>query len=99
MKHKRPAYLNDLPYVSAWMTAAAAATAARPWVEPPPADLLHRYGRPQCPTCWDTGLCAECLGRYPQYCPADCADGTCACAAGQARRAAYRHSLQESGLA
>lgn len=30
-----------------------------------------------CTTCWDHGLCAECLGEYPDRCPADCGDGRC----------------------
>ncbi len=30
-----------------------------------------------CKTCWDHGLCAECLGEYPDRCPADCEDGRC----------------------
>jgi hypothetical protein len=62
-------------------------TAASPVIPAPPLHLVARFGRPHCSTCWDTGLCAECLGRYPQYCPADCVDGTCSCAAGWARRA------------
>lgn len=31
----------------------------------------------ECKTCWDTDLCAECLGEYPEVCPDNCKDGTC----------------------
>lgn len=31
----------------------------------------------ECKVCWDYGLCAECLGRYPDQCPVDCGDGRC----------------------
>lgn len=30
-----------------------------------------------CTTCWDHGLCAECLGEYPDHCPNGCGDGRC----------------------
>lgn len=30
-----------------------------------------------CTTCWDHGVCAECLGEYPEMCPMDCGDGRC----------------------
>jgi hypothetical protein len=97
MKRAHPAFINDLDYIHAWMMSADAFTAARPIIDPPPAYLVRLHGRPHCATCWDTGLCAECLGRYPQYCPADCVDGTCSCAAGQARRAAYNERLRSGG--
>ena len=77
------------------MISADAFTAAEPVIAPPPAHLVRLHGQPGCATCWDTGLCAECLGRYPQYCPADCVDGTCSCAAGQARRSAYDESVRQ----
>lgn len=91
-------YINDWSYIQLWTTTVNQCTAANPDVPPPPAHLIRRHGRPRCPICWDTGLCAECTGQYPQYCPAQCDDGTCPCAAGRARRAAYRASLKEFGL-
>lgn len=85
---RRPPFVNDLDYIHAWMIAADGYTAARSVIAAPPAHLVQRFGQPACSTCWDTGLCYECLGRYPQYCPIDCGDGTCSsCAAGRARRA------------
>ena len=30
-----------------------------------------------CTTCWDHGVCVECLGQYPHICPMDCGDGRC----------------------
>ena len=30
-----------------------------------------------CKTCWDTGLCRECLGEYPTRCPEKCDGGRC----------------------
>lgn len=98
MKRQRPAFVNHPEYIHAWMIAADAFTAARPVIDSPPAHLVERHGRPRCATCWDTGICAECLGRYPQYCPGDCDDGTCSCAAGAARREAYQASLRQFGL-
>jgi len=32
-----------------------------------------------CKLCWDTGLCAECLGEYGPNCPGLCGDGRCSC--------------------
>lgn len=95
MNKRHPKFINNLEYIHAWMIAADACTAARPRIDSPPAHLVRLHGRPACATCWDTGLCAECLGRYPQYCPADCVDGTCGCEAGQARRAAYDESVRQ----
>lgn len=94
-KHPRPPFINDLTYLHAWMIEADRFTANRPWIDPPPRHLIKQHGRPKCPYCWDTGLCPECLGHYPQYCPADCTDGTCTCPAGQARRAAYQQSIRD----
>jgi len=31
----------------------------------------------KCKACWDTDICAECLGEYPHQCPNECGDGTC----------------------
>lgn len=31
----------------------------------------------KCGVCWDWDVCAECLGEYPDHCPAFCGDGTC----------------------
>lgn len=89
-KHnKRSAFVNHLEYIRQWKVSADLFTAASP-VVPPPADyLVRQFGRPVCATCWDTGICPECYGEYPQYCAAECGDGTCSCAAGVARRAAY----------
>lgn len=100
MKKKLAAFRNHPEWLAAWLIAAEKPSARYPAVEPPAAHLVNKHGglRPVCPACWDTGLCVECLGRYPQYCPADCGDGTCTCAAGQARRAAYEESLKEFGL-
>lgn len=95
---KRQRFVNDPTYVRAWMIAADAFTAARPWIDPPPRHLVRQFGRPKCRACWDTGLCAECCGRYPQYCPAECGDGTCSCAAGQARREVYQEHALAQGL-
>lgn len=96
MKH-HPPFINDLAYIHAWMLAADRFTAINPVIEPPEPHLVERHGTPRCATCWDTGLCAECYGRYPQYCAAQCGDGICTCAAGQARRAVYQASLQGIG--
>lgn len=100
-KQHRPGFVNHPDYLNEWMRCADMATAASPQVPAPPAHLLHQHGlgAPACGACWDTGLCAECLGRYPQYCPVDCGDGMCGCAAGEARRAAYAESLRAAGLA
>jgi hypothetical protein len=32
-----------------------------------------------CKTCWDTRLCAECLGEYPNQCPVCDGTGWCHC--------------------
>lgn len=98
MSKNRLPFINDITYITAWIIATGDFTAARPWIDPPPPHLIHAHGRPTCASCWDTGLCPECNGRYPQYCPADCTDGTCTCRAGRNRRAAYRKSLQDAGL-
>ena len=99
-KQHEPLFVNHPDYIREWMRVAQLATAGRPAVPPPPAHLLHQHGlhEPACGACWDTGLCSECLGFYPQYCPGDCGDGMCDCAAGQARRAAYAESVQMAGL-
>ncbi len=96
-RHRQP-FINDYHYIQTWTIAANRATAANPTVDPPPPNLIHAYGRPACPACWDTGLCPECNGRYPQYCPSRCTDGTCTCTAGRNRRAAYKKSLKDYGL-
>lgn len=31
----------------------------------------------KCKVCWDYWLCAECLGKYLDACPANCEDGRC----------------------
>lgn len=84
---KQKRFINHIEYIQAWMTAADQFTAINPVIPPPPDYLIRDFGRPACASCWDTGLCPECYGRYPQYCAADCGDGTCSCAAGRARRA------------
>lgn len=97
-KHPRPPFINHIDYIRAWRVAAEHATAADPAVPPPPDYLTAHFGPPHCPACWDTGLCPECYGLYPQYCPADCPQGTCDCPAGQARLAAYLASFAAHGL-
>lgn len=37
-----------------------------------------------CQTCWDTGICGECLGQYPKSCPGECVNGQCHCTKGEA---------------
>lgn len=76
-------YISDPNYIRAWELAAAEARAFMPL---PGRNLIRHFGMPSCRHCWDTGLCAECLGRYPQYCPDNCGDGYCSCPAGRARR-------------
>lgn len=100
MKQKLPLFRNHPEWIAAWMIAAEKFSARFPTIESPAAHLVRRHGGglPACASCWDTGLCVECLGRYPQYCPSECGDGTCTCDAGQARRAAYQESLKEFGL-
>lgn len=96
--HKTQGFVNNIAYIHAWMLAADLFTANSP-VVPPPADYLVReYGRPACASCWDTGLCPECYGRFPQYCEAQCGDGTCSCAAGVARRAAYEAASRRAAV-
>lgn len=68
---------RDRAWVAAWMAAADSFTDATPFIPPPPGDE-----RVNCPACWDTGLCAECLGRASHLCPAGCDGGTCRCATG-----------------
>jgi hypothetical protein len=94
-KRTHPKFINNLEYIHAWMISADLFTAASPVIPPPPDHLVREFGQPRCATCWDTGLCAECLGCYPQYCPADCGDGTCSCTAGEARRAAYDEGVRQ----
>lgn len=92
VKQKLPSFRNHPEWIAAWMIAAEKFSARFPTIEPPAAHLVRRHGGlPACASCWDTGLCVECLGRYPQYCPSECGDG-------QARRAAYQESLKEFGL-
>lgn len=99
MKHTKLAYRNDTAWREAWAAAAEKVTVLNPRVAAPPAKLAAAHGgSPKCEWCWDTGLCAECLGRYPEWCPGNCNDGTCKCAAGRARREAYQASLIEAGL-
>lgn len=89
-RHKNQrGFVNNLDYIHSWMLAADMFTAGSPVVPPPPDHLVRAFGRPACASCWDTGLCPECYGQFPQYCEAQCGDGTCSCAAGAARRAAY----------
>lgn len=86
-KQPLPTFINDADYLTAWRAAVARAFCVSLSIEPPTAGLIHAHGRPACEECWDTGLCPECLGQYPQYCPNGCAGGTCSCVAGQARHA------------
>lgn len=102
MRPKQPPYRNDPAYLAAWIAAVENVTARNPYMAPPPPELAAAHGGPpSCEWCWDTGLCGECLGLYPQYCPSGCANrqGMCNCPAGRARRAAYELSLKDAGLA
>lgn len=60
-------------YIAAWKEEADRFTAQRPYILPPQDIPVN------CGWCWDTGICAECLGEYPSICPANCIDGTCHC--------------------
>lgn len=79
-------YVSDPNYVKAWQYA------IRDYLGPlngnplPGRHLLRQFGMPNCKKCWDTGFCNECLGLTPQWCPGQCNDGYCGCAAGRARR-------------
>jgi len=95
MKH-RQLFRSEYPYIEAWKTHIT----TYPATPAPPAAVIARFGgrRPKCNQCWDTGLCPECLGIHPQYCPAPECGGYCTCNAGRARRAAYEKSLSDYGL-
>jgi hypothetical protein len=58
-----------------WLTAADAWTPDNDTLNPKP-------GGVKCAQCWDTGVCAECLGQYPHQCPGLCGDGRCHCQTG-----------------
>ncbi len=61
-------------YQGHWFHVADAFSVANP-VRPrdvPPPDVA-------CPDCWDTHLCAECLGEYGDSCPSNCGNGKCHC--------------------
>lgn len=61
-------------HANRWMAAADKTNAENP-------NYVHEQAPPgiKCSTCWDTGLCAECFGEYPDSCPAICRDGRCNC--------------------
>ncbi len=69
-----PAKAVNEKYLEEWFKVADAFCVANPIrpQEVAPKDVVCCY-------CWDTGLCAECLGRYGPMCPAECKDGTCHC--------------------
>lgn len=94
-----PAYRNDPAWIAAWEQATVEVSARNPHMPTPPDDLADAHGGPpKCEWCWDTGFCGKCCGRYPEWCPNNCVDGTCRCAAGRARRTAYEESLKGAGL-
>lgn len=89
-------YINDRAWVRAWKDYISRYPGGRG----PSVTVCnqHRQRRPSCFACWDTGLCPECMGEHPQYCPAPECGGYCSCSAGTAHRKAYEQSLIDFGL-
>lgn len=99
MKNNTPPFRADYTYINEWRRHIQDYMGPIGRFPAPPKHLADRNGGPpRCPRCWDTGFCPECLGQYPQYCPANCDEGTCDCAAGRARREAYKKSFRDYGL-
>jgi hypothetical protein len=100
MKPTHPPYRSDPTWINEWRRYIQNYLGPIGSYPAPPRHLADRNGgKPACNRCWDTGFCVECLGQYPQYCPAGCDNGYCDCRAGRARRDAYNRSLRDSGLA
>ena len=95
--NRKPPYISDTRWVAEWK----AFITRFPGLPAPTDRILKRHQQPQprCIYCWDTGLCPDCLGEHPQYCPSPECQGYCACPAGQAHKAAYDKSLKDFGLA